>query len=754
MALTFWKSNSLSSSIMQAVQVVERITDADFEVPLSQTFHAAVLPLMQALHGLQTKVHSLQAALSQQQQQSLRAQEDLCRMLAAWASVGNAVLLADHEHNIVYFNPQAEQILQTLSPDLRKNDPQFDVKNLLGRKLDTLHKAVMSNAQATRSGKMQFSVGERMLLSHSQTLANEQGKPLGSVIEWQDCTQQKRAEANYQRMSTSLSVASSAIMTADAKGVIVHINEAGKKFFHEREAELRKFLPNFSADSLIGGSFDRFHKNPSHHHQLLAGLKEPHHAKIKLGMLSIEQTSTPIFDADGNYLGAVAEWVDKSQQDAFDQQIFNVIDGILRGKLSTRMDVSAIPAPAGIYSNTSAGINLVLDAILKPLNVTADYLARIAQGDMPPKITEKYKGDFNQIKNNLNTCIDAIKALIDDTHMLAEAGYQGDIQTRADTSQHQGDFRRIIEGINTTLETIVEPILAVKNATDSINMAAKEIASGNADLSQRTEEQATSLEKTASSMAELSATVKQNADSARQANQMVLAASDVAVRGGDMVQQVVRTMSAINDSARKIVDIISVIDGIAFQTNILALNAAVEAARAGEQGRGFAVVAGEVRSLAQRSAAAAKEIKTLIGDSVEKVQDGSKLVNDAGKTMDEIVNSVRRVTSIMAEIASASSEQSQGIEQVNQAIAQMDDVTQQNAALVEEAAAAAESLEEQAMTLAEAVAHFRLQNETSIHNVVPKVSSLAPRPVALQANASRKAPAPIANHNDDDWTEF
>ncbi|ALU88941.1 methyl-accepting chemotaxis transducer transmembrane protein [Herbaspirillum rubrisubalbicans M1] len=258
-------------------------------------------------------------------------------------------------------------------------------------------------------------------------------------------------------------------------------------------------------------------------------------------------------------------------------------------------------------------------------------------------------------------------------------------------------------------EKLVGIVSRVRQGTDTIATASTEIASGNLDLSDRTEQQASSLEETASAMEELTSTVKQNADNARQANQLANSASEVAVQGGSVVSEVVATMGSINASSRKIVDIIAVIDGIAFQTNILALNAAVEAARAGEQGRGFAVVASEVRTLAQRSASAAKEIKELIGDSVGKVEAGSKLVEQAGATMDEVVASVRRVTDIVAEISSASQEQSDGIEQVNQAINLMDEATQQNAALVEQAAAAARQMQEQAASLSETVSVFRLQ---------------------------------------------
>lgn len=268
-----------------------------------------------------------------------------------------------------------------------------------------------------------------------------------------------------------------------------------------------------------------------------------------------------------------------------------------------------------------------------------------------------------------------------------------------------GDLMRALGGMNDGLKKIVTE---VKSGTELMSTASGEIASGNLDLSSRTEQQAASLEETASSMEELTSTVKQNADNASQANQLAVSASAIAVKGGAVVKEMIDTMLAINGSSRKIVDIIGVIDGIAFQTNILALNAAVEAARAGEQGRGFAVVASEVRSLAQRSAAAAKEIKMLIGDSVDKVDAGSKLVAEAGKTMDDVVSSVKHVTDIMSEIMSASREQSTGIEQVNQAISQMDQVTQQNAALVEEAAAASQSLREQADKLAQVVSVFKL----------------------------------------------
>jgi methyl-accepting chemotaxis protein len=312
----------------------------------------------------------------------------------------------------------------------------------------------------------------------------------------------------------------------------------------------------------------------------------------------------------------------------------------------------------------------------------------------------------------------------------------GDLTVAVDL--RQGDSNSMLFAMKTMRDSLAAIVGQVRAGTDTIASASSQIASGNLDLSSRTEEQASSLEETASSMEELTSTVKQNADNARQANQLASSASEVAERGGTVVSQVVDTMASINDSSKKIADIIGVIDGIAFQTNILALNAAVEAARAGEQGRGFAVVASEVRTLAQRSAAAAKEIKLLIGDSVSKVDAGAKLVDHAGVTMTEIVASVRRVTDIMGEITSASQEQTSGIEQINVAVAQMDQVTQQNASLVEEAAAAAESMQEQAAKLAQIVAVFKLDASAplSAPRANPRLA-VAVRP-AVRTTASRE----------------
>ncbi len=380
----------------------------------------------------------------------------------------------------------------------------------------------------------------------------------------------------------------------------------------------------------------------------------------------------------------------------------------------------------------------------------------------------------------------SIREPLDQANALAARIAQGDLSAGVVTHR-EDEFGALLDSLGAMNTSLAKVVSNVRQGSESVATASAEIAQGNHDLSSRTEQQASALEQTAASMEELGSTVKQNADAARQANQLAMNASTVAVRGGEVVAQVVDTMKGINDSSRKIADIISVIDGIAFQTNILALNAAVEAARAGEQGRGFAVVASEVRSLAGRSAEAAKEIKTLIGASVERVEQGTALVDKAGITMTEVVNSIKRVTDIMGEISAASNEQSLGVSQVGEAVSQMDQATQQNAALVEQMAAAASSLKAQAQDLVQVVAAFKLGGQdystamsqtriAPVRSSPPKVkpfagserralaSSAAPRsaapkpaaykPAAYKPAAPKHAPKPAHVGGDDEWETF
>ncbi|MGY0799340.1 methyl-accepting chemotaxis protein [Lysobacter sp. A286] len=428
------------------------------------------------------------------------------------------------------------------------------------------------------------------------------------------------------------------------------------------------------------------------------------------------------------------------------------------------------------YPGTKAEVTAAVDAVkLNTQSVTAEIKKLVdaaVAGDFSQRgDAEQFEFVYRDMILGLNELMASADRGLNEVGDLLTSMAQGDLTQHADTNM-PGQFGRLASDANDTVRHLSEIVGQIRQGSDAISAAASEIAAGNDDLSRRTEQQAASLEETASSMEELTSTVRQNADNARQANQLAIGAAEVAEVGGEVVGRVVETMTGINESSRKIVEIISVIDGIAFQTNILALNAAVEAARAGEQGRGFAVVASEVRSLAQRSAAAAKEIKTLIDDSVHKVENGSALVGQAGKTMGEIVTSVKRVTDIIADISAASQEQSSGIEQVSHVITHMDEGTQQNAALVEEATAAARSLEQQSGHLVQTVAAFRLeadsgQTQTRTHaGAIDRVSRLtgtaANTPVNKPTNqpAASGHPRPVraspkaAAGNDQHWQEF
>jgi methyl-accepting chemotaxis protein len=479
---------------------------------------------------------------------------------------------------------------------------------------------------------------------------------------------QEAANKEALRIKAALDAVTVNIRVADKEGNFVYVNPAIVNTLSRAQEDLRKRDPNFDAQNLIGKSVGVLYDDPETALSILRTQRTERQLDVKLGGRDFKLITNPIIASDGAQEGTVAQWIDKTDELRAQSEIAELVKAAAAGDLSHRINLEG---KKDFFLELAQNVNQMVASTDGVINETVGALERIANGDMTHTIDTEYQGAYGVIKDNANLTI-------------------------------------------ARLTDIVTQIKAVANA---INVSATEISAGNIDLSQRTEEQASSLEETASSMEEMASTVKQNAENARQANLMANEASDVAIKGGQVVGEVIYTMHEINTSSKKIVDIISVIDGIAFQTNILALNAAVEAARAGEQGRGFAVVAAEVRSLAQRSAAAAKEIKQLIGDSVDKVSGGTKLVEDAGKTMDEIVTAVKMVTDIVNEIASASQEQSAGIDQVNNAITNMDEVTQQNAALVEQAAAAANSMEQQTQSLIDSVAVFKL-NEIEAPNLL------------------------------------
>ena len=511
------------------------------------------------------------------------------------------------------------------------------------------------------------------------------------------------------RIRTALDYSSTGVFLSDANQQIVYANSALQQSLVEHADELRKDLPGFDPEApLVGRPVAELEHGGQADAAVMAELAKTGVARreVQYGQAQFAQVITTIRNEDGDTVGHVTEWRDRTPEAAVEAEVAQVI-------------------------------------------------ARAAAGDLTGRVGSEGKdGFFLQLANQINGLLNANASSIEQISQLLAALSRGDLTARMQ-GDYQGVFAQMRDDANATAEQLSGIVTRIKHSSRAINSAAGEIASGNSDLSRRTEQQAANLEETAASMEELTSTVRQNAEHARQANQLAIGAAGVASQGGEVVGQVVTTMSAIQTSSKKIAEIISVIDGIAFQTNILALNAAVEAARAGEQGRGFAVVASEVRTLAQRSAAAAKEIKGLIDDSVSKVADGSALVNKAGATMSEIVASVQRVTDIMSEISAASQEQSAGIEQVNQTVVQMDETTQQNAALVEEATAAARAMEEQAGHLSEAVSVFTLDESDVQHEAPaaarPRAAASASAAPTVRRPTTRQPAAELA---EGDWAEF
>ena len=472
-------------------------------------------------------------------------------------------------------------------------------------------------------------------------------------------TEERQAAAEILRIKIGLDNASKGIMMADNNRNLVYLNDAAKKILQHYETEIEDKSAHFDVENLIGLNIDIFHQNSAHQMELLSSLTESVFSYAKLGNRTMTIVVSPILNERGERLGTVVEWYDCTAETIVEQEVAEIVQAASRGDFSQRFNLEG---KEDFLLDLTQGLNQLLNTCETGLNDIAQVLFAISQGDLTQTIETEYEGTFGKLKNDTNMTVEKLKAMIEQ----------------------------------------------IRSATDSIYSGSKEIAAGNNDLSQRTEMQAARLQETAASMEQLTQAVKNNVDNAKQANTLVTNSVSIAMEGGKVVENVIEMMDGINESSRRIEDIIAVIDDIAFQTNILALNAAVEAARAGEQGKGFAVVAVEVRNLAQRAAVAADEIKKLIADSVSKVNGGGELVEQAGQTMDKIIDSIQGVTQIMSEISDASAKQNSDIIQVNQAINQMDDVTQQNATLVEQSAAAAESLEEQSQNLAVVIRNFKI----------------------------------------------
>lgn len=539
-------------------------------------------------------------------------------------------------------------------------------------------------------------------------ITDAKGKVLKVVKFATDITVQKEQavinKANAD-VASALKLCQASVMLADTDLKVVYTNDDFLALMRRRESELKSAIPSLDLNAMIGTNADAFFQNRQQVRSIFQDLSSPHVEEVSISGLVFNVIASAWLNQEGERIGTVFQWIDRTAEANAEKEVAEIVEAASSGDLSRRLE------------------------------------------------TKGKDGFFLSLAEGLNRLVGISDDVVADTVRIFDALAHGNLTRKIDT-EYMGSFGKLKQDANSTVERLTEIITRIRESASTVTTGASEIAQGNADLSKRTESQASSLEETASSMEEMTSAVKQTSENSVHANELANSARGKAQEGGDVVSKAVEAMNEINQASKKISDIIGVIDEIAFQTNLLALNAAVEAARAGEQGRGFAVVAGEVRNLAQRSAGAAKEIKDLIRDSVDKVEAGTSLVNASGKTLSEIIGAVDRVSSMIQEISTAASEQSAGIDQVNSAVAQMDEMTQQNAALVEEATAAGEAMSGQAQEMSQLMDFFTLNNQGG-GNAALAIASVnrAPAPVS-------RAPAKVASQgglsvsNADEWEEF
>ncbi|MDU1494781.1 MAG: methyl-accepting chemotaxis protein [Bradyrhizobium sp.] len=705
------------------------------------------------------------------------------QMTAVVEKVTSAVMLVDNDLKITYLNQASKQLFGQHLTEFRKVWPTFDPAAMVGTCIDVFHRnpahqRTMLANPANLPFRTDISVGPLKISLNVNAMRNAQGVNQGFMLEWADVT-----EIRSQASQLAAIDRSQAMIMFSLDGKIEYANENFLRTLgysldeikgqhhsmfvdpvYRQSTDYRLFWDKLGRGEYDAGQYKRIGKGgrevwiQASYNPILDQSGKP----FKVVKYATDITSEVIRNAD--FAGQI-DAINKAQaviQFTLDGKILDANDNFLNtlGYSLAEIKGQHHSIFVDVAYRSSTDYRMFWDKLARGEYEAGQY-RRIGKGgrevwiqasynpimgpDGKPVKVVKYATDVTeQVKAS-----EALQTAVRQTQAVVDAAKNNDLRERIPTDGKSGEIGQLCDGVNGLLDTMSSILADVLESSQTLSSAAREIANGNTDLSQRTEEQAASLEETAASMEELTSTVRQNAENAQQANKLASSASDVAIRGGTVVAEVVQTMEGITHASRKIADIIGVIDEIAFQTNILALNAAVEAARAGDQGRGFAVVAAEVRNLAQRSANAAKEIKGLISDSVSKVESGSRLVDTAGKTMEEIVQSVKRVTDIMAEISAASQEQRGGIEQVNNAVTQMDKVTQQNAALVEEAAAAAKSMEEQTETMSEMVGRFMVLPEfergrpyaAKTGNPVVDRSLGKDKLAAMRAPAGKPAPA-------------
>ena len=727
-------SRRLVGNIRSAASVADAIASGRLDNQIHIASRDETGQLLASLEGMQGQ-------LKERLEFDARIAAENLRIRQALDNVSSPVTVVDSDSVLIYMNNAGRAFFESISQMLRVRDTAFNVDGMIGSKFSILFddRALQQayGEKLTAERVLDGALAGRQLRLVASPVYDDSGVYQGRITQWTDRTEELAAAAEKEardaeerrvaavnlRLKVALDNVSSNVMVADEKHQIIYMNETALKLFSDAEADIRKDLPQFAADRIVGSNIDLFHKNPVHQRRLLEGMKDTHHAGFAVGGRSMRFVANPVTDERGQLLGTVVEWSDRTAEVAVEREIDELVAAARAGNLQKRIDLSG---KQGFFYLLGSGFNALLDELSGVFGQIAEVMGELSRGNLQRRIDQDYQGTFGRVKDDIN--------------------------------------RTVVK-----LDQIVKEL---SSAADRVETGSEEISQGNINLSSRTEQQASSLQETASSMEQLTSTVRNNADNAQQANQVAANARQLAERGGDVVGNAISAMEQINTASGKIAKIIGVIDEIAFQTNLLALNASVEAARAGEQGRGFAVVATEVRNLAGRSATAAKEIKELIQDSVSKVQAGSALVDESGATLEEIVTGVKKLGNIIAAIAAASAEQSSGINQVNQAITSMDEVTQQNAALAEQTSAASGAMIDNARQVQQLLAFFQCDGVTRSVTTAPAaartpvvarpVAPLRARPQVQAAPARLKpataAPTPIDTGDglidDSEWEEF